>query len=66
MSTGDLQLLTYKAASACHLYGRDFEYVRKVLDCLEKDRENSDMFSFLLIHIRNSVGFYHKSKRNIL
>lgn len=62
---GDMQLLTYKAASACHLYGRDSEYVKKVLDRLEKDRNNSDMFSFLQFHMQNSVGFYHKSKRNI-
>ncbi|KAK1389283.1 TAF RNA polymerase I subunit A [Heracleum sosnowskyi] len=62
---GDMQLLTYKAASACHLYGRDFEYVRKVLDRLEKDKNNSDMFSFLQFHMQNSVGFYQKSKRNI-
>lgn len=60
---GDMQLLTYKAASACHLYGRDFEYVRKVLDRLEKDKNNSDMFSFLQFHMQNSVGFYHKSRR---
>ncbi|KAL8087838.1 uncharacterized protein LOC141697523 [Apium graveolens] len=65
LEAGDMQLLTYKAASACHLYGRDFEYVRKVLDCLEKDGNNSDMFSFLQVHMQNSVGFYHNYKRNV-
>lgn len=69
MSTGDLQLITYKAASASalasasHLYGGDFEYVEKAFNCLEKDRKR-DMFSFLLMHMQNSVGFYFKYKKN--
>lgn len=29
MMTGDLELLTYKAASASHMYGPEFEYVVK-------------------------------------
>uniref|UniRef100_A0A164WDE0 Uncharacterized protein n=1 Tax=Daucus carota subsp. sativus TaxID=79200 RepID=A0A164WDE0_DAUCS len=62
---GDVQLLTYKAASACHLYGQDFEYVRKVSEWLVKDGNNSDMFSFLQMHMQYSVGFYHRSKRNV-
>lgn len=62
MSSGDLELITYKAASASHLYGRDFEYVVKAFNCLEKDR-NRDMLSFLQMHMQNSVGFYFNFKK---
>ncbi|XP_063947348.1 uncharacterized protein LOC108192343 isoform X2 [Daucus carota subsp. sativus] len=56
----DVQLLTYKAASACHLYGQDFEYVTKVSEYLEKDINNSAMLSILQTHMQYSAGFYSK------
>ncbi|PSR95708.1 Xaa-Pro dipeptidyl-peptidase [Actinidia chinensis var. chinensis] len=56
ISADDLQLLTYKAASASHIYGPELEYVVQAYSCLEdKDR---DLFLFLRMHMRNSVGFY--------
>ncbi|KAG5551300.1 hypothetical protein RHGRI_009648 [Rhododendron griersonianum] len=57
----DSELLTYKAASASHMYGPEFEYVVKVYKCLE-DRDN-DLFLYLQMHMQNSVGFYPDSNK---
>ncbi|CAK9182961.1 unnamed protein product [Ilex paraguariensis] len=57
IAAGDLPLLTYKAASASHLYGRELEYVVKASACLEKEN-NMELFSFLQMHMLNSVGLY--------
>lgn len=55
-----MQLITYKAAAATHLYGRELKYVSKATESLE--RENmSEMLSILRMHIKNSVGFYLKN-----
>ncbi|XP_058211119.1 uncharacterized protein LOC131323376 [Rhododendron vialii] len=61
IEAGDLELLTYKAASASHMYGPEFEYVVKAYKCLE-DRDN-DMFLYLQMHMQNSVGFYPDSNK---
>lgn len=61
MMTGDLELLTYKAASASHMYGPEFEYVVKGYRRLE-DRDN-DLFLYLQMHMQNSVGFYPDSNK---
>ncbi|KAL2476390.1 hypothetical protein Adt_37126 [Abeliophyllum distichum] len=63
IASGDLELLTYKAAAASHLYGREFKYVVKATECLEKEN-NMELYSFLQMHILNSVGFYFNAKRN--
>ena len=55
--TGDLQLITYKAAAACHLYGREFRYVVKASEQLGREK-NIESLSILRMHDRNSVGFY--------
>jgi hypothetical protein len=55
ITTGNAELLTYKAAAASHLYGRDNEYVVKAFDKLVNDK-NEEMSSFLEIHMQNSVG----------
>ncbi|KAL3835680.1 hypothetical protein ACJIZ3_010416 [Penstemon smallii] len=57
IASGDLELLTYKASSASHLYGRHFRYVLKATECLEKE-DNMDLYSILQMHIINSIGFY--------
>lgn len=57
MTTGDLQLLTYKAAAASHIYGRDVRYVAKTIEYLEKEAD-MEMYAFLQTHVLNSVGFY--------
>ncbi|KAL3503159.1 hypothetical protein ACH5RR_037608 [Cinchona calisaya] len=57
VAAGDLQLITYKAAAASHLYGREFRYVVKATEHLEREK-NVDLLSFLRTHILNSVGFY--------
>lgn len=59
IAAGDFELVTYKAASASHLYGHENEYVVKASTCL-KTGKNRDMFSFLELHMQNSVGFYSK------
>lgn len=56
-ATGDLELLTYKAASAVHMYGSEFYYVVDARSCLEEENER-DLLIFLQMHIRNSVGIY--------
>lgn len=64
IEAGDLELLTYKAASASHMYGPEFEYVVKAYKCLE-DRD-MDLFLFLQMHMQNSVGFYPDSNKTNL
>ncbi|KAE8124759.1 hypothetical protein FH972_019615 [Carpinus fangiana] len=54
---GDLQLLTYKAACASHMYGREFNYVVEAYNCLEKENDR-DLFLFLQTHRQNSIGIY--------
>lgn len=61
MMTGDLELLTYKAASASHMYGPEFGYVVKTYKFL-LDRD-SDLSSYLQMHMQNSVGFYPDSSK---
>ncbi|KAL0406760.1 UNVERIFIED_CONTAM: hypothetical protein Slati_3989900 [Sesamum latifolium] len=60
--SGDLKLLTYKAAAASHIYGRHFKYVVKTTEIIEKE-DDMELYSFLQTHILNSVGFY-SLKRN--
>nr|XP_027064991.1 uncharacterized protein LOC113691022 [Coffea arabica] len=57
IAAGDLQLITYKAAAACHLYGREFRYVVKASEQLGREK-NIESLSILRMHDRNSVGFY--------
>ncbi|KAJ4982087.1 hypothetical protein NE237_032924 [Protea cynaroides] len=42
ISTGKFQLLRCKAACASHLYGPEFEYVKNVCNCLDKE-DNKEM-----------------------
>lgn len=56
IEAGDLQLLTYKAASASHMYGPQFEYVAKAYIVLEN--QDRDLFLSLKLHMLNCVGFY--------
>ncbi|KAK6132663.1 hypothetical protein DH2020_033615 [Rehmannia glutinosa] len=62
IASGDLKLLTYKAAAASHIYGRHFKYVLKATESIEKEND-MELYSFLQTHILNSVGFY-SVKRN--
>ncbi|KAG6637243.1 hypothetical protein CIPAW_11G165700 [Carya illinoinensis] len=50
LATGDLQLLTYKAVCATHLYGQEFKYVVEAYNCLEKQNER-DLFMVLQNHM---------------
>ncbi|GAY59701.1 hypothetical protein CUMW_196550 [Citrus unshiu] len=43
IATGDLQLLTYKAACASHMYGQEFHYVVKAYTSLQ-DENDRDLF----------------------
>ncbi|CAA3005991.1 Mitogen-activated protein kinase kinase 5 [Olea europaea subsp. europaea] len=64
IASGDLELLTYKAAAASHLYGREFKFVVKAIECSEKEN-NVELSSFFLQrHILNSVGFYYNAEIN--
>ncbi|XP_060209297.1 uncharacterized protein LOC132636448 isoform X1 [Lycium barbarum] len=58
IASGDWELLTYKAAAACYLYGREFIYVVKVRECLEEEPNNKNMSSILQMHANNCTGFY--------
>ncbi|KAJ9153545.1 hypothetical protein P3X46_026972 [Hevea brasiliensis] len=57
IAAGDLQLVTYKAACASHMYGSQFEYVMKAYTCLEKEN-NWDLLKFLQLHMQNSIGLH--------
>uniref|UniRef100_A0A3Q7XHK2 Uncharacterized protein LOC101507338 n=2 Tax=Cicer arietinum TaxID=3827 RepID=A0A3Q7XHK2_CICAR len=59
IGTGDLQLLTYKAACASYMYGREFSYVMKAYSHLEKEND-MDLLLFLDEHKRNSYRIYEK------
>lgn len=54
IAAGDLQLPTYKAASACHIYGPELAYVTDVYTCLEEKNER-DLFLFLELNIGKSI-----------
>ncbi|KAF6149433.1 hypothetical protein GIB67_016971 [Kingdonia uniflora] len=57
IKSGDLLLLTFKAACASHLYGPAFEYSASVYNYLEK-KKSLDRISFLQGHIENSINFF--------
>ncbi|GMH00700.1 hypothetical protein Nepgr_002539 [Nepenthes gracilis] len=56
IAVGELWLMTYKAACATHFYGREFDYVMKVLVLLEEEEDRS-MLLVLQIHMQKSTGF---------
>ncbi|KAF8025848.1 hypothetical protein BT93_F2627 [Corymbia citriodora subsp. variegata] len=55
IAAGSIQLLTYKAACAAHMYGQAFEYVVKVHNSLQEGT-NEDLLLFLRTHLLNSIG----------
>ncbi|OMO74853.1 hypothetical protein CCACVL1_16424 [Corchorus capsularis] len=54
INSGALELLSYKAACASHLYGKEFDYVVKVYTHLEEQNER-DLLEFLQMHMENSI-----------
>ncbi|KAJ4834154.1 hypothetical protein Tsubulata_008129 [Turnera subulata] len=56
------ELITYKAACASHMFGRESEYVAKAYSYL-KTRNNRELSSFLQEHMHNSIGFALNSER---
>ncbi|EOA39936.1 hypothetical protein CARUB_v10008627mg [Capsella rubella] len=56
--TGDWEMMSYKAACASHIYGRDFGYVTKVYGFL-KNSNNVEFFNFLREHRRNWNKIYN-------
>lgn len=62
IKTGDLQLLTWKAACASYMYGQEFSYVVKAYSHLQKENDN-DLLRFLDEHKRNSYGIYNKNRK---
>ncbi|XP_058779567.1 uncharacterized protein LOC131653446 [Vicia villosa] len=62
IKTGDLRLLTYKAACALYMYGQEFSYVVKAYSHLEREN-NKDLLLFLAEHKRNSYGIYDKNSK---
>ncbi|XP_004251881.1 uncharacterized protein [Solanum lycopersicum] len=63
IASGDWELLTYKAAVACYLYGREFKYVVKARECLEGDPINKNLYSILCMHANSCTGFYFNVKK---
>ncbi|KAL1350076.1 uncharacterized protein [Arachis hypogaea] len=61
---GDLQLLTYKAACASHMYGQDFHYVSKAYFVLENEI-NKDLLLILGEHRQNSFEFYQQFQNKL-
>lgn len=56
VASGNVELLAYKAASACHLYGLESKYVVNAYKFLKK--EKSQERSILKMHMENAIGFY--------
>ncbi|KAM3216611.1 hypothetical protein P3L10_026052 [Capsicum annuum] len=63
IASGDWELLTYKAAMACYLYGREFLYVVKVRECWEGEPINKNLYSILRTHGNSCTGFYFNGKK---
>ncbi|XP_062093582.1 uncharacterized protein LOC133799581 isoform X2 [Humulus lupulus] len=59
----DLELLTYKAASASHMFGPRFAYVVDAYSCLEEKNEIDFLF-ILKLHISKSTGVYSSFEQN--
>lgn len=57
IAAGNLQLLTYKAACAAHMYGQEFNYVVEAHNYLGKENDK-DLFLFLQTHMEDSIGIY--------
>ncbi|XP_010462196.1 PREDICTED: uncharacterized protein LOC104758664 isoform X1 [Camelina sativa] len=58
MLIGDWEMMSYKAACASHIYGRDFGYVTKVYELL-KNSNNREFFNFLREHRKNWNKIYN-------
>nr|XP_043632851.1 uncharacterized protein LOC122604028 isoform X2 [Erigeron canadensis] len=56
IASGNMDLVAYKAASACHLYGPEFVYVVKAHKYLKKKRYQGR--PVLKIHMEQAVKFY--------
>ncbi|KAF4369999.1 hypothetical protein G4B88_016160 [Cannabis sativa] len=56
IAAGDLELITYKAASASHMFGPKFAYVTKAYSCLEEKNE-IDFLGTLKLHINSDKKF---------
>ncbi|PHT82302.1 hypothetical protein T459_15317 [Capsicum annuum] len=63
IASGDRELLTYKAAIACYLYGQEFMYVVKAKECLEGEPINKNLYSILHTHANSCTGFYFNGKK---
>lgn len=56
VASGNMELVAYKSASACHLYGGDFAYVVKACTYLKKEKKRE--MSILKMHMDNAIGLY--------
>ncbi|RWW80359.1 hypothetical protein BHE74_00011299 [Ensete ventricosum] len=57
VSTGDRKLLATKAASASHIYGPNFEYVKAAFSSLTNEANNFQL-SFLQAHMEKSMRLH--------
>lgn len=57
VTTGDWDLLTFKAACASHLYEPKFEYADKVLSGL-KENEDGERYLLLQMHFQKSLRLH--------
>ncbi|KAL8189247.1 hypothetical protein R6Q57_028813 [Mikania cordata] len=55
VASGNLELVVYKAASACHIYGPEFAYVVEVYTYLKKEKCKEMLI--LKMHMDNAIGF---------
>ncbi|KAK3198382.1 hypothetical protein Dsin_021797 [Dipteronia sinensis] len=56
IAAGDIKLLTYKAACACHMYGQESDYFVKAWSHLKV--KNKDLFMTLKMHRYSSMKLY--------
>ncbi|XP_071689083.1 uncharacterized protein [Rutidosis leptorrhynchoides] len=58
IASGNMELVGYKAASACHLYGPEFTYVVKAYAYLKE--EKNQFRPILKMHMENAIGLKDK------
>ncbi|VVB00352.1 unnamed protein product [Arabis nemorensis] len=59
-----MKMMSYKAACASHIYGREFGYVTKVYDQLENNSDYTDLFNFLQEHRQNWNMIYNDTLKS--
>ncbi|KAJ0700863.1 putative TATA box-binding protein-associated factor RNA polymerase I subunit A [Helianthus annuus] len=62
VTSGNFELVAYKAASACHLYGPEFAYVVTARRYLKREKRQEILI--LKEHMENAIGFTQHNTRS--